>query len=497
MSKIRASGLFFLTAVGCLLACSDRAAVVAAGAPEKDRPGEYRPRFSFKNAQDIAYRGQKFSGVRLFDNDRHIADVVADPKVYPPSVARAINVRLSPASRQSIRWWDIMHRGGAFSDNKLSVDDGDPQALKLAFAAREPNRGYRVRAESVLTYDNNLDSYVYQVTVEKVPDKIESYEFLTDWWEEYWKTDGVTYSRTGGCYCNLDCGRNVSHFVHQDRNGRLAKVPHHSLLAPDKYNIRLKKGGAKIVLLGNPERALMIELPGETATDSQVALCNAGFDVWLSWVPQPGRNRARAKFKIYSYDKTRADKCFQDAEIAPFTDQEFATLCLPAYQADRHPISDFESGIDLRKHDRRAFWSPYGYLSKMQWCRTSGHSGKGSLKTETDKPVECYWEVAPLVATHRYINVPPGSSATVSVWIKTEDLQGEGAYFKAGFCRTYTDWIEVVESRKLTGTNDWTKLSVKLPAVNGEGRFWLRVKLVHNGKGTSYFDDVDYAFADR
>ncbi len=452
---------------------------------------EHKPRFSFKENQKSVFRGKTHNVIHICDNDKVIA--VVFPAYSPNCVATVRNVVLRPESGYGIEWWDLMWKTGCWFPDpaKVTIDDSNPKALKMTFTGKDKTRkgGFEVRAQAILTYDVKINSYVYEISIEKIPPKVESYESLVGSWQSV--VDRTQYgTRDEGCYCNVDCGRfgtrmgSKKYCVYENRAGGMTKVPHHSLLAPDKYNIRLKKGGAKMGMLGNPKGVLIVEFLGETATNTRLGLCNAGFDVWFVWALQPGRNRPRAKFKIYSYDTKRGEEFFKKAKISPFTDEELKIFSLPRYRSDGHPLSDFESGIDPKVNDRGAYWAPFGDMIRTEWCRSAGHSGTGSLKTQTDTPVQCYWGHGPQSGS---TTVPKDSTAVASVWIKTENLEGKGAYFTVQYRSGRKKGR--VESRKLTGTNDWTKVSVKIPA----GSTWFRfTKLVHEGKGTSYFDDVDY-----
>lgn len=85
--------------------------------------------------------------------------------------------------------------------------------------------------------------------------------------------------------------------------------------------------------------------------------------------------------------------------------------------------------------------------------------------------------------------VQPGKQYELSVFVKTENLQGAGAFISVA-------WITPQggaptsggTSRAVIGTNDWTKITTILKAPKDAGRAWILLKVA--GTGTAYFDDI-------
>lgn len=85
--------------------------------------------------------------------------------------------------------------------------------------------------------------------------------------------------------------------------------------------------------------------------------------------------------------------------------------------------------------------------------------------------------------------VESGKQYELSVLLKTDNLQGAGAFISVA-------WITPQggaptsggASKAIIGTHDWTKISTILRAPKDAGRAWILLKVA--GAGTVYFDDV-------
>ncbi len=90
------------------------------------------------------------------------------------------------------------------------------------------------------------------------------------------------------------------------------------------------------------------------------------------------------------------------------------------------------------------------------------------------------------------ISITGGRTYTISAFIKTLDVsssRGGGAVLAVQFfdgSGSPTDTLVV--SDPLTGTNDWSELSMMLTAPDSAEK--LRISLILNGTGTAWFDEV-------
>jgi len=87
------------------------------------------------------------------------------------------------------------------------------------------------------------------------------------------------------------------------------------------------------------------------------------------------------------------------------------------------------------------------------------------------------------------IPVDVGKKYRLTGWIKTENATGDNQialYWYSGNMWTYQS---EARTENITGTNDWTKVSVV--GTVPEGTTFVRVNLIsQNNSGTTYFDDI-------
>ena len=78
------------------------------------------------------------------------------------------------------------------------------------------------------------------------------------------------------------------------------------------------------------------------------------------------------------------------------------------------------------------------------------------------------------------------------MYIKTENVRGRGAFLALRWgVFNEPEKYPYVCSRKLTGTHDWTRVSVEIrgPSPPDSGAVYLILR--QDGRGTSWFDDLE------
>lgn len=85
-----------------------------------------------------------------------------------------------------------------------------------------------------------------------------------------------------------------------------------------------------------------------------------------------------------------------------------------------------------------------------------------------------------------------GDAINGSVWIKTDSLVNEQAYLQVEFLNSGWGSLGSLESAKLSGTNDWTQVSVSgtIPSDTVKAHFVLRLASTGAVSGNAYFDDA-------
>ncbi len=388
-------------------------------------------------------------------------------------------VKLKPGGKVLIDEWSIYWSKGTrcktVLNDKFSVDDSKPNCLKMHIESR--SRGHQHYSKSVISisYDKELRTYVYEVKTQLRTNRYREQRFLQRPPKDFAR---IVFREPDKPY---------KQYVYQGRAGEWIKVPLNYLLTPDKFDMCFKRGNA-VTAMFNPagDENPVIELTGLTPQ-------NAAAGCVLPW-PAPtlflvksrqviwpcGQLMDPACYKIYCYDKKRLEGIVRTAKARKYSSEEVAEYDRPRFEAGK--VNDFEEAIGLDKATRSGFWTFAGDMGLTCWSRKVGYKSRSSLKCgDTTKAADCRWEIAPPDAGPKLL---PGKHYVLSAYIKTEKLEGEGAYVVC----VPGKGITPITSKKITGVNDWQKVSITIPA--GKTARTAHIQLRHKGKGISYFDRV-------
>lgn len=139
-------------------------------------------------------------------------------------------------------------------------------------------------------------------------------------------------------------------------------------------------------------------------------------------------------------------------------------------------------------------WRAFAFDSpaKLAWDKGTAHSGSRSLRiSDSFRPGDQRdWKRC----TGRWVSISrpaePGTSYRLSVWVKTQSVTGH-AYAHIAWERSGR-WLGEVPTKRLSGSEDWTLLSVT--AVAAPQADSLRISFnLSRSKGTAWFDDVKLA----
>ena len=124
-------------------------------------------------------------------------------------------------------------------------------------------------------------------------------------------------------------------------------------------------------------------------------------------------------------------------------------------------------------------WSP---PKEGAWAEGVARGGRRSLHIARTEAGDCYWSATP-------IRIVPGREYVLQVWVKTEDVVGNARakLFGGG---TGASCISQ-ESGTVSGTQDWTPVTMRLSVPEGARSVSLILRLT--GTGKVWFDDVAMA----
>lgn len=136
-------------------------------------------------------------------------------------------------------------------------------------------------------------------------------------------------------------------------------------------------------------------------------------------------------------------------------------------------------------------WEGMAYDSpaQMTWDDSETRSGRRSVRIADSARDgdQKDWKRC----TGRWVAIPrpiePGSEYTLEAWVKTREVTGQ-AYAHLAW-HDQTRWLGEVPTEKISGTRDWTKISVVAKAPAGADGVVVSMNLARS-KGAAWFDDV-------
>ena len=344
-----------------------------------------------------------------------------------------------------------------------------PSALTIAYEITDDRvGGYAGRGTVDVTYDPTNDVYAYDVhnsclTVEARQDAVE----FTDPWP---------YGACGpAATLPHPWKRTMDYCVLKRPDDRLVKVP---LTHPWAGGDALKDGG--FCLFGLREDVNPVfEVFSEAGYPLRIGFCNWGLDMHTQYLvppekrPLPKGTEVKCHYRVLSYPYAKAKGIFDQAEMSPMYVQ-LAQAGLYLVNSG-HDVNRLDPSRWVKATDVFDAWLWEGVTEK-NWDKTVGHDDKFSLKM--DGP----GTFATRYGSGDFYGPFLAREYEFSAFVKTENLEGK---FVLG-AKVGSDYV----SEPVTGTKDWTRVSVKFPGRPFTG---VRLRLTVEGKGTAWVDDLKIA----
>lgn len=431
-------------------------------------------------------------------------DVIYDGEIvvacffHDPEGKRQIafsDVRLTPEGEPLVRWTLSWHYGPFCATTKLSsleVRNAGPEKLLVAFDAMTPSGDYASRTEIELGFDDTRGCYRFLVDT-----TLQVIRFPYASWKEI---DSVGYHEKlalfPGEFANFvplksycydapfdSSAKKWQAFVYRDSAGAWRKVPQNHLNTPDKYNHRYHELPTKVGFVDDPGGNPCVELLEAVPSGVRGGICWCMNDIHLLVCHFDLNFRHRVRYAVYQFTSAEVAD-IQSAAVGPvYSPEEVEWYDRPRFAIDR--TCDFEDGFNLESMDDCfQYWLPMGSVAYTTWSRDEGRGGGRCLKNSTPGPERVFWQAegsnAPVVSKNQKYRV--------TCWVKVRELFGE-AYLEVW---DMNNPERTIASERLGGTEDWRRLSAEVgmpdDGVPRPGR--LAIRLVHDGTGDSWFDDV-------
>ena len=459
--------------------------------------------FTFRTRGGIC-AGQQW----ICDGDRPIArlcyDIVEQPEQnlrYFDQVLKPVelrDLRLAPDGRPLIAGVQLYWKFGPIITTQLvSVDvEGDQtDRLVLTVVTRDPGGVATSRRVVTLTYDPELASYVYDFQAHL---QIHSPEIF-DTPAARNQADQVRGEYSDPWYCDVPAptvdfpGRwpkRYSHLLAEPADGTIWQMPLNHMATGIPSPQSFKPGGL-FVLAYAADNNPAFEFVGDTAARTAASVCNWGYDIHLSagYTFDELYSPICPHFRIRLCPDQQTREMLETAQPVPRVDYQGHTE-LPLYERR----TSFAHGWNLSEAtpgDTDPWpWLPAG--AGTQWCKNAGRSDDCSLKISKTSPGPTEWTMdreSDGAWTQKWT---PSIGFRVIAHIKTEDVEGRGSFLALRWAvYNHPERFPYICSRKLAGTNDWTRVEVEIHGPPPADISALGIVLRQDGSGTTWFDDLE------
>ncbi|MFC1508833.1 hypothetical protein ACFL60_03985 [Candidatus Omnitrophota bacterium] len=455
----------------------------------------HKPVFTWQVRGDVNYCQWICDGddpIAMFDMssmDEPMQALMMFQKVPRPILLRYL--KLTPGGKPLVSGVQLYWKSGVVITDVLDgleVKGSGTDRLTVVFTVKDKWDTITVVRTLTVTYDASLNSYVYDFkdnAVINFPESLDKNNTVSIEYCDPWMVDSPAPSQK---FDGMWKGR-YTQFAYESSDGRIVSIPHVHYGSNQKGGIRLKQDGI-LAAVYEPDGNPAIQIMGETASKTVIGICGWAYDIHLGY-------RADAK-ELYKPIKThfRIILCPDDkarsmnsAAVIPNSDLN-GLKEIPMYERS----SSFEKALRVGQPHSGDI-DPWGWVSQDEagtvWDAGTGRTGSRSLKIEKDTPGIATWHT--VSEGQGYFTEPwtPCKGYEISCWVRTEKVDGEGA--SVGVCYIVPNvapkW-PFTRSRRLTGTNGWTKLTVSI-GQPPEDTSIMSLHLQQVGKGTTWFDDLE------
>ena len=416
--------------------------------------------------------------------------------VPKPPVLR--NLVLTPGGKPLVEgvqlYWVLKWRS-VVTDRLVDIkaEGNGSERLTVTFVTEDEFRIALSKRILTLTYDAEKEGYVYDFLAilefrdpEFFREKPMVFEFSDPW---YAGCPGPAVEFPGMWK------RRYQRFAYEAEDGGIYSIPMNHYTTSHKSNIRLKPDGLFVALYepdGNPAFQFM----GGTAKSSNIAICWWGYDVHFNRPVEPREMDApiETHFRIFQCPDDRARELRDRAVMRPLGAGEMKGRAeYPVYER----TSSFTKGLRTDE-----IWNgpldpfPWDFTGDgAVWDKSVGRNDTYSMKIErAESGVTRWWTNRGDGQGYWMDPWTPCRGYKVNCWVRTENVTGNGAALALQYHIPNEDQrYPIVTSRKLTGTNGWTKVEAEIGNPPPEAGC-LMIMLQQDGSGTSWFDDLEVVY---
>ena len=405
------------------------------------------------------------------------------------------DLRLSPGGRPLVAgtqlFWNLDGHIITTELIEVGVDGRGTDRLTVTVTTADPGGVATSRRAVTITWDEDLGSYVYDFACHL---ELHSPEVL-----HRPGVEQVTFEYSDPWYCDVPAptvafdgawsSHGYTHLLAEPADGTVWQMPLNHMATGIPSPRSFREGGL-FVLAADPGHNPAFEFPGDTAARTSASVCNWGYDIHLGARYGAGElyGPICERFRIRLCPEEQVAQLQSRAEPVPPV--EYAGFRqLPRYErrsSVERPrrLDEPAGGLDPWP------WLPAG--DGAEWCRDHGRSDDCSLKIDRETAGVTEWSMdreGEGAFTQRW---QANTGFRVSLWARTESVSGRGACLALRWIiYNHPERYPLVCSERLTGTCDWTRLTVEIRGPSPPEVSAVEIVLRQDGAGASWFDDLE------
>ena len=405
------------------------------------------------------------------------------------------DLRLSPGGRPLVAgtqlFWNLDGHIITTELIEVGVDGRGTDRLTVTVTTADPGGVATSRRAVTITWDEDLGSYVYDFACHL---ELHSPEVL-----HRPGVEQVTFEYSDPWYCDVPAptvafegawsSHGYTHLLAEPADGTVWQMPLNHMATGIPSPRSFREGGL-FVLAADPGHNPAFEFPGDTAARTSASVCNWGYDIHLGARYGAGElyGPICERFRIRLCPDEQVAQLQSRAEPVPPV--EYAGFRqLPRYERR----SSFEK--PLRLDEPAGDLDPWPWLPAgdgAEWCRDHGRSDDCSLKIDRETAGVTEWSMdreGEGAFTQRW---QANTGFRVSLWVRTDSVSGRGACVALRWIiYNHPERYPLVCSERLTGTRDWTRLTVEIRGPSPPEVSAVEIVLRQDGAGASWFDDLE------
>jgi hypothetical protein len=289
--------------------------------------------------------------------------------------------------------------------------------------------------------------------------------------------------------------RRWTHSIWEDPDGKVRSVVHSNALfsatdyaSPAWRTRNAPYHGAWVAYAAhstfNP--AILIH---QTTVPLRLATCSQLFDEHVFWsdagqenIEPDGYFHYRLSAELVNLPPKLAKRLLKEAKdpVRPDRWRE-QSVALPFAM---ETVNSFEKPVDpWEAEECPILVVPAGKDASIRWATDAAHTGRRSIRLEARQ----WSERQEFFPTGAVCNVKPHQRYRLTGWIRTKGVKRYARLTLSSYEYGYTNVVDWARTPDLSGTTDWTEVSVELDSGD---EAYLMPRLVLYGPGVAWFDDI-------